>query len=63
MRPLTRRTLATIVAVALILWGGMGLGESGLALWLAYGALAVGTVLAYYALTGRGLLPGRDPED
>lgn len=63
MRSANRRLAATIVAVGLILWGGMGLGASGVALWLAYGALTVGMVLAYYALTGRGLLPGRDGGD
>jgi hypothetical protein len=60
MRTLTRRTAATIVAIALILWGADGLDAPGARAVLAYAALAVALVLAYYALTGRMLLPGRD---
>lgn len=60
MRTLTRRTVAAVVAIALILWGADGLDAPGARAYLAYGALAVALVLAYYALTGRTFLPGRD---
>ena len=63
MRTLTRRAIATIVAIALILWGADGLDGAGAQQWLAYGAIAVALVIAYYALTGRTFLPGRDGRD
>jgi Flp pilus assembly protein protease CpaA len=59
MRTLVNRTVATIVAIALILYGSDALDAQGRKLWLGYGAIAVGMVLAYYALTGRTLLPER----
>ncbi len=55
-----RRAAATVLALALILWGADGLDAAGARGWLAYAALAAALVLAYYALTGRTLLPGRD---
>ena len=63
MSPVKRRVAATVVAIALLLWGSNGLESPGAAQWFAYGALAGGMVLGYYALTGRGLLPGRDADD
>lgn len=63
MRTLTRRTIATVVAIALILWGADGLDATGARSWLAYGAIAVALLLAYYALTGRTFLPERDERE
>lgn len=63
MRTLTRRTIATLVAIALILWGADGLDRAGARQWLGYGALALALVIAYYALTGRTFLPGRDDRE
>lgn len=63
MKPLVRRTVATMVAIALLLWGADGLDAAGARQWLAYGAIALALVVAYYALTGRSLrsfLPERD---
>lgn len=62
MKSLARRTAATIVAIALILWGSGGLEESGVQFWLAVGAIVLGSWAAYYAMTGRTLLPGRDED-
>lgn len=59
MRTLLRRTAATVVAIALILWGADGLDADGARQWLTYAAIAVAMWLAYYALTGRTLLPER----
>lgn len=63
MRSFNRRVAATVVAIALILWGSGGLVATGPEQWLAYAAIAVAMVLAYYALTGRGLPSGRDDKD
>jgi hypothetical protein len=63
MRSLNRRATATVVAIALLLWGSNGLEAHGAAQWFAYGALGVAMLLGYYALTGRGLWPGGDAED
>lgn len=63
MRSLNRRATATVVAIALLLWGANGLESQGAAQWFAYGALALAMLLGYYALTGRGLWPERDAED
>lgn len=60
MTTLARRAAATVVALALILWGADGLDAAGARGWLAYAALAAALVIAYYALTGRTFLPGRD---
>lgn len=60
MRTLLRRSAATAFAVATLLWGADGLDRTGARLWLGYGAILVGSWAAYYALTGRTLLPGRD---
>lgn len=63
MRTLLRRVTAAIVAIALILWGSDGLEAEGFRLWLTYASIAGGTLLAYYALTGRTIFPGRGPVD
>ena len=63
MSKVNRRVAATAVAIALLLWGSNGLESHGAAQWFAYGALGVAMLLGYYALTGRGILPGRDAED
>jgi hypothetical protein len=63
MRTLLRRSVAAITAIALILWGSDGLEASGVRLWFTYGSIAAGTLLAYYALTGRTLLPPREPKE
>lgn len=63
MRSLNRRATATVVAIALLLWGSNGLESHGAAQWFAYGALGLAMLLGYYALTGRGILPGRDDEE
>ncbi|MCC6350171.1 MAG: hypothetical protein IT347_11355 [Candidatus Eisenbacteria bacterium] len=60
MRTLTRRAAATVVAIALLLWGADNIDRAGVLQWLGYAALALGALVAYYALTGRTLLPGRD---
>ena len=59
MRGFVLRTTATIVAIALILWGADGLEATGTRLWLTYGSIALAMLLAYYALTGRTFLPER----
>jgi hypothetical protein len=59
MRTFLYRTIATILAIAVILWGADGLDATGGRLWLTYGAIALGSWLGYYALTGRTLLPER----
>ena len=63
MRTLTRRTIATVVAIALILWGSGSLEATGARQWFGYAAIAVALVLAYYALTGRTFLPERDERE
>lgn len=60
MTTLARRAAATVLALALLLWGADGLDAAGARGGLSYAALAVALVLAYYALTGRTFLPGRD---
>lgn len=61
MRSLLRRSAATAFAVATLLWGADGLDREGVRLWLGYGSILVGSWAAYYALTGRTLLPERGP--
>ncbi len=63
MKTLARRTAATVVAIALLLWGADSLDRAGARPWFGYGALGVAIVLAYYALTGRTILFGRGDRD
>ncbi len=60
MRTLVRRMAATALAVALLLWGSGELEAEGARLWVAYGAMVIGAVLGYYALTGRAPFSSRE---